>query len=327
MPAINPSKSGGTKAKPGAKPAKAGKKSGVGAGTVVIAMICAALMTATGLVGYYTFVLQPNQTAVSDESGSVASGELKTVYVAAMDLNPGDMVSGAVKEVQVPGSLVVADTAVPGFDINSYRVSRKVSGGSVLRMTDIYNPEFDKVVKDTSREVTISFLTMRNVNPDDFIDIRLKTYLPNNGDMYDDDVVVSKARVVDISDAGVTMVLTEADIVNLNNAYAETNNGELKCELYVTKYVDPANQPIAPVTYTGAGTGKEIRNDPVYENANGMGNSMTSSEQLDSGVEENSNSDLESSYEESSVGDLETSSDEFYNGESEVESSTESSIE
>lgn len=326
MPAINPSKSGGTKAKPGAKAPKSGKKSGVGAGTVVIAMVCSALMTATGLVGYYTFVLQPNQAAATDETGSVASGELQTVYVASADLNPGDMVSSAVKEVQVPGSLVVADTAVPGFDINSYRVSRKVSGGSILRMTDIYNPEMDKVVKDTSREVTISFLTMRNVNPDDFIDIRLKTYLPNNGDMYDDDVVVSKARVVDISDAGVTMVLTEADIVNLNNAYAQTNNGELKCELYVTKYVDPANQPLAPVTYTGAGTGKEIRDDPIYENANENSNSFSVPE--NSEVEADTGIGDDSLYENSETESLsESSSDEFYNGESETESSSESSVE
>lgn len=268
MPAINSAKSGGTKGKPNSKSPKQkqGSGGGISVSLLIVAMVFSMVVTATGLVAFYMFKIQPNQVSVPEGDTGVASGELTSVYVAASDMSPGDPLDGLVKEVQVPSSLKTGDTLAPDVNLGSYKVSRRVIAGSIVRMTDVYDPTMDDAVLESSREVTIPFLEMKNVSPDNFIDIRLKRYLPNNGEIYEDYVVAAKIRIIDISDAGATMVLSESDIVNLNNAYAETGNSEMKSELYVTKYVDPANQPIAKVTYSGAGRNLQSRGDGVYQN-------------------------------------------------------------
>lgn len=207
-------------------------------------------------------------TSVINENKDIGN----EVYVATRDIASGEIIDGSVEYRTVPSYLVTSDSVVS--DTGELRASRDIVANTIITNTNTYNPKLEDVVIDTSRQVVIDYLETPGINQGDYIDIRLKVFSGDDLSTYDDKIVASKKCLISKDDNGsIELILSEADILNLNSAVVEAagvadknssshSKSNRTAVLYVTKYVDPANQPKADVTYSGKGrdyTQKEIQ--------------------------------------------------------------------
>lgn len=260
-------------------------------------------------------------TQVVNENKDVGT----SVYVATRDIAYGESIYDAVEEKVVPSFLVVS-TGVSG-DLSELKASSNIVANSIITSTNTYNPRLEDVVIDTSRQVVIDFLETPGIEEGDYIDIRLKVFNGDDSNTYDDKIVASKKCVLSKTDEKtIQLMLSESEILNMNSAVVEAANGNSTksdgrtAVLYVTKYIDPANQPKAMITYTGKGipyTDSEIAESQQrlrdLINGNGEYASPTIEEKAHDnsfGVSENNNSQDPSNQTENGL----SGSDDFIDG-------------
>lgn len=250
MPAIN-----GVKKKSTSLKRNQGSTSGL---SVFIAVVITAIVTLGVVFGLWKFVLQEKvyNSFVSETSNTEAS-----VYVATRDILPGESIADAISLEQVPTNVAVSDALVMGSEITDLRASRTILARGIVTSTNTYDPATQDTVLTSSRFLTVGGLDSTNIDVGDYVDIRLeKSRNSGSSTSYEDWIVVAKKEILGKGvDGSLIMMLSESEIMNLNNAVLEAqaaNMSELQeaADVYLAKYVDPVNQPKAKVTYTGAGS-------------------------------------------------------------------------
>lgn len=238
----------------GVKKSAVVKKQGVHKKGVSIAVASTISVLATTLVIASAWKLhfeEQYRDSLIVESSMVGQS---VAYRAIRDISPGESISDAIEQVDVPGYLTVGNAIKSSDDIGNLRASGIIVANSIITTDNCFNPETQDVTLASSRQIQISGLDTPGVNSGDYIDIRLKQ--SNNGEVIKDDVVCSKKLVISKDANGNIGIMTsEAELLNLNSALAETSLSEngIYTELYTVKYVDPANQPKSEVTYIGNG--------------------------------------------------------------------------
>lgn len=236
-----------------------GKDSGkkVIAITVIISILC----TLLAVVAVWKFELEDrmyDKFLVESKAGQ--SQALR----ALRDIAPGENIDGAVEIVEVPGNLVISNALPTNVDTSNLRASGTIVSNAIITSTNTYDPVTQDIVLATSRQVDVDYLETPGVNEGDYVDIRLKVYKDNSSETYKDEIVCAKKEILYKDQQGsIELMLSESEILNLNSAVVEAVDQTHTAKLYVTKYVDPANQPKAQVTYTGKGI--QYTNEEILE--------------------------------------------------------------
>lgn len=218
---------------------------------------------------------------------------------ALRDIAPGESIDGAVEVVEVPGNLVISNALPINVDTNNLRASGTIVSNAIITTNNIYDPMTQDIVLATSRQVDVDYLETPGVNEGDYVDIRLKVYQDNSSETYKDEIVCAKKEILYKNEQGsIELMLSESEILNLNSAVVEAVDQTHTAKLYVTKYVDPANQPKAQVTYTGKGI--QYTQDEILEAQNRL-KAMQSGEGSYSSPEVNRESPVEESNGEEAV--------------------------
>lgn len=218
---------------------------------IMISIILSVLVTLLLVLCAWKFVLEDKVYSAYSEQSDAGGYQ---VYKASRDIAQGEDINGAIEVITIPGSLMVSDALVSGSNTSGLKASTAISANTIIVNDDVYNPTTQDIILPSTREVYIDYLETPGVVTGDFIDIRLKVYSNSSGDVYKDSIVCSKKLVLDKTESGsVELLLSESEILNINSAVVEASMAEYGADLYVTKYVDPANQPKATVTYSGNG--------------------------------------------------------------------------
>lgn len=243
MPAVN-----------GVKKSSVSKQKGkVGVIVPVMTAIISILITVLGVAVFWKFYYE--QTYRDQVLLSIEKDEYKA-YVAIRDISPGEYIDGAVQEINIPTSMATSDMVNVGDNLSKLKASHGISANSMITNKNCYDPEMQNPILEGTRTYMISYLSTPGITEGDFIDIRLKKYVGNDETTYKDYVVCSKIEILAKEQSGsIRINLSKADLLNLNSAVieaADTENGK-RAEIYVCKYVDPANQKKVEVDYNGAG--------------------------------------------------------------------------
>lgn len=218
---------------------------------VLISIILSVLVTILLMLCAWKLVLEDKVYSAYNEQSN--SGGFQ-VYKASRDIAQGEDINGAIEVITIPGSLMVSDALVSSSDTSGLKASTAISANTIIATDDVYNPTTQDIILPSTREVSIDYLETPGIVTGDFIDIRLKVYSDASGEVYKDSIVCSKKLVLDKAESGsVELLLSESEILNINSAVVEAATAGNNAELYVTKYVDPANQPKATITYSGSG--------------------------------------------------------------------------
>lgn len=296
MPAINGLKK---------SPMKNSKnKKGIGAALVVLLVIVSILGTLACVVAFWK--LSYEQTVYDRFIVESKTGQM-SAYKATRDILSGENIQGAIEVVTVPSTLTVSNMLSIDASTVDLRASGNIMANQLITTSNTYDPEKQDVTIGSTKQYKVSnkIIDTSSVNQGDFIDIRIRVYEVKDSNTYKDYVVCAKKEVL-VKDANgaIEIKLNGSEILNLNNAIVEsqTTDKETAAELYITKYVDPANQPKAEVTYVGKGSsyieperretgevlsemnkGNRIYNPPVIEG--GVSNQNTTTQAVDaSGV-------------------------------------------
>ncbi len=228
-------------------------KGKVGILVPILSAIIAILLTALGFIAFWKFHYE---TVYRDQIILEQSAGMNQAYVAARDISSGEYLDGAVQLVTIPSNLTSSDLISQNAVLSDLKASREITANTLISEKNCYNPKLQNPILEKTRTYTISYLATPGIVTGDFIDIRLKSYVDNNESTYSDTIVCSKLQIMNKEDSGtIQLQLSESDLLNLNSAViqaADTENGK-RGEIYVGKYVDPANQPKATVTYQGKG--------------------------------------------------------------------------
>lgn len=179
---------------------------------------------------------------MKEEDNQTAAAS-KTVYTLQNDIKSGQTITmnDLIKETLVTN--LSTSEIVNGASLTENTVAKIDLGkGSILTQSMIV--EQDEEVVDTLRVQEFNMITLpTDLEKNDYVDIRL--VLPNGQDY----IVVSKKRVMQISENTIFAKLSEAEIVTMSNAIVESyiTQGSM---LYATKYVDPGIQQASTPTYT-----------------------------------------------------------------------------
>lgn len=228
-----------------------GKDSGKGKKVIVITVLISILLTLLTVAVAWKFEIEDrmyDKFLVESKAGQ--SQALR----ALRDIAPGESIDGAVETVEVPGNLVISNALPSNVDTANLRASGTIVANALITNNNTYNPITQDIVLATSRQVDVDYLETPGINEGDYVDIRLKVYRDNSSDTYKDEIVCAKKEILYKDMQGsIELMLSESEILNLNSAVVEAVDQTHTAKLYVTKYVDPANQPKAQVTYTGKG--------------------------------------------------------------------------
>lgn len=243
MPAIN-----GVKNSPVVK----NKQGKVSVLAVVLSVVVSILITAAGFLVFWNFYYQENFT--NQVIVQLESGETKA-YRAVRDIAAGEYLDGAVEEVVVPSTLISSDLLLASDSLANLKASGAIAANSLITEKNSFDPELQNPVLESTRIYTVDYIDTPGVEVGEFIDIHLKVYSDEGGvESYQDNIVCSKVEILSKNESGVLqMRLSEADILNLNSAVIEATSKDVHGEIYVGKYVSPATQHKAPVTYDGKG--------------------------------------------------------------------------
>lgn len=228
---------------------------------VVFGVIIAILLTAAAFLIFWNFYYQEeftNQVIVQMEAGE------QKAYRAVRDIVSGEYLDGAVEEVVVPSNLISSDLLTVGADISGLKASGNISANSLITEVNSYNPIYETPVIDSTRQYVIDYIETPGISAGDYMDIRLKVFTEDGGvSSYKDYIVISKVEVIDKNESGgLTLNLTESEILNLNSAVIQAASQDTEGQIYTGKYVSPATQAKHIVTYDGAGaeyTEEELR--------------------------------------------------------------------
>lgn len=248
MPAINGVKKSPVKDKKGGN--------GTSVVVLILAVVVAIIGTLTVTTAYWKFGAQEQMYSQILQESEV--GKTKA-YKASRDIASGESMVGAVEIVNVPGNLVVSNMLSADANLTDLKASGNIMANEIITKSNTYDPAKQDVTIGSTKQYKVSsqIIDTSAVNAGDFVDIRLKIYQQGNADSYTDYVVCSKKEVLTKDANGsIEVKLNGSEILNLNNAIVEAQGREKEksAELYLTKYVDPANQPKAEVTYSGKGS-------------------------------------------------------------------------
>lgn len=233
---------------------KSKEENSVGVIALVIAIVASILVTSTAFILIWQFKVKDEYA--EEIRSSVVEG-MAEVVVVTRDLNSGESLEGNIKTVSIPTYMLTNNMLSPqSVDVYNSEISRFIPNNSILTSNDIYDPDLEDVVLNSSRWVLIDFLPIYGVSEGQFIDIRIKSNNIRGDRGVVDEIVISKKLIRQLSPDGRSMqlVLSEAEIQNLNSAVVEAATDVNQAyQLYMTTYVDPANQSKAKVTYIGKG--------------------------------------------------------------------------
>jgi len=228
---------------------------------VISMMLLAALLVAIWFMLFWKYSYREQYTdMIIDEINAAAV----MAYVADREILAGEYVEGAAVLTAIPETILNEDLVLDAADLTKLRASRDIPARSLITFKNAYDPVMQNPVLDKTRIYNIDYLDTPGVVQGDYIDIRLKVYQDGAEDTYRDFIVCSKIEILHKQDeTGVIEVqLSESDILNLNSAVIEATSNLNEGEIYVGRYVDPANQPKAIVDYDGAGivyTAQELK--------------------------------------------------------------------
>ena len=229
------------------------QKGKVGILVPILTAIIAILLTAIGFISFWKFYYEENYR---DQIILQQSAGMHQAYVASRDIFSGEYLDGALQLVTIPSSLVSADLISTSANLSELKASRDITANTLVSTKNSFNPKTQNPILEKTRTYTINYLQTPGIQTGDFIDIRLKLYKTNDEATYSDTIVCSKLEVINKDESGVIQLqLSESDLLNLNSAIIEAadTDDEKHGEIYVGKYVDPANQEKATVTYQGKG--------------------------------------------------------------------------
>lgn len=229
------------------------QKGKVGILVPILTAIIAILLTAIGFISFWKFYYEENYR---DQIILEQSAGMHQAYVATRDIFSGEYLDGALQLVTIPSSLVSADLISTSANLSELKASRDITANTLVSTKNSFNPKTQNPILEKTRTYTINYLQTPGIQTGDFIDIRLKLYKTNDEATYSDTIVCSKLEVINKDESGVIQLqLSESDLLNLNSAIIEAadTDDEKHGEIYVGKYVDPANQEKATVTYQGKG--------------------------------------------------------------------------
>lgn len=229
------------------------QKGKVGILVPILTAIIAILLTAIGFISFWKFYYEENYR---DQIILEQSAGMHQAYVASRDIFSGEYLDGALQLVTIPSSLVSADLISTSANLSELKASRDITANTLVSTKNSFNPKTQNPILEKTRTYTINYLQTPGIQTGDFIDIRLKLYKTNDETTYSDTIVCSKLEVINKDESGVIQLqLSESDLLNLNSAIIEAadTDDEKHGEIYVGKYVDPANQEKATVTYQGKG--------------------------------------------------------------------------
>lgn len=229
------------------------QKGKVGILVPILTAIIAILLTAIGFISFWKFYYEENYR---DQIILEQSAGMHQAYVASRDIFSGEYLDGALQLVTIPSSLVSADLISTSANLSELKASRDITANTLVSTKNSFNPKTQNPILEKTRTYTINYLQTPGIQTGDFIDIRLKLYKTNDEATYSDTIVCSKLEVINKDESGVIQLqLSESDLLNLNSAIIEAadTDDEKHGEIYVGKYVDPANQEKATVTYQGKG--------------------------------------------------------------------------
>ena len=229
------------------------QKGKVGILVPILTAIIAILLTAIGFISFWKFYYEENYR---DQIILEQSAGMHQAYVASRDIFSGEYLDGALQLVTIPSSLVSADLISTSANLSELKAFRDITANTLVSTKNSFNPKTQNPILEKTRTYTINYLQTPGIQTGDFIDIRLKLYKTNDEATYSDTIVCSKLEVINKDESGVIQLqLSESDLLNLNSAIIEAadTDDEKHGEIYVGKYVDPANQEKATVTYQGKG--------------------------------------------------------------------------
>ena len=229
------------------------QKGKVGILVPILTALIAILLTAIGFISFWKFYYEENYR---DQIILEQSAGMHQAYVASRDIFSGEYLDGALQLVTIPSSLVSADLISTSANLSELKASRDITANTLVSTKNSFNPKTQNPILEKTRTYTINYLQTPGIQTGDFIDIRLKLYKTNDEATYSDTIVCSKLEVINKDESGVIQLqLSESDLLNLNSAIIEAadTDDEKHGEIYVGKYVDPANQEKATVTYQGKG--------------------------------------------------------------------------
>lgn len=229
------------------------QKGKVGILVPILTAIIAILLTAIGFISFWKFYYEESYR---DQIILEQSAGMHQAYVASRDIFSGEYLDGALQLVTIPSSLVSADLISTSANLSELKASRDITANTLVSTKNSFNPKTQNPILEKTRTYTINYLQTPGIQTGDFIDIRLKLYKTNDEATYSDTIVCSKLEVINKDESGVIQLqLSESDLLNLNSAIIEAadTDDEKHGEIYVGKYVDPANQEKATVTYQGKG--------------------------------------------------------------------------
>lgn len=267
--------------------------------TTVLITVAAMLLEGVIIMSLWQFKFKDDFiTDIVNENKDVGSN----VFIATRDIASGEPIDGAIELKVVPSYLITSNLVESYDNTSELRASGNIVANTVITHTNTYNPKLEDVVIDTTRQVVVDYLQTPGIQQGDYVDIRLKVFTGGSTTNYDDKIVASKKCILNKQESGaIELMLSESDILNLNSAVVEAANGgsldsesiKKSAELYVTKYVDPANQPKATVTYNGKGrnyTDQEIAESQEKLKAMINGDEGYSNPTLEDKVREQNNS-------------------------------------
>lgn len=214
------------------------KMSGVfiGAGAMSVILIAT--------IGYYQFFkISDVENRIRNEVKSEKQryGTLAKVVVAGDNLKQGQAVdAGKLIEEEMPVGFIPQGAVDTKAGLGQ-RVPRiDIAKGTVLSDGLLVEPE-KMIVPELRTQDFFNIKKFYALKKGDVVDIRLKRA---DGT---DEVVAAKKQIIDIVNGMVSFNIIDTERLNLN--YATVECLASRGEMYTTLYVDPINQPAAPVTY------------------------------------------------------------------------------
>ncbi len=166
----------------------------------------------------------------------------KTVYMLTRDIKSGENISsGDVKATTIETNIANSEIAQLG-DLTEETIAKvDLPKGTFVAKSMITTTD-EKITNDLRVQEYNMILLPTDLSKNDYIDIRIT--FPNGQDY----IVVSKKRVIQVSQNTVFIKLTEDEILTMSNAIVEAYIKE-GSNLYANKYEDAGIQTAATPTY------------------------------------------------------------------------------
>ena len=211
-------------------------------GIFIGAGIMSVILIAT--VGYYQFFrIKDVENKIRNEVKSTKQryAAISKVVVAEDTLIQGQAIDmSKLTEEEVPVGFVPEGAVVTKAALGQKVPRIDIVKGMILSDALLVEPE-KMIVPELRTQDFFNIKKFYALKKGDVVDIRIKRV---DGT---DDVVASKKQIIDIVNGMVSFNIIDSERLNLN--YATVECFASKGEMYTTIYVDPINQPAAPISF------------------------------------------------------------------------------